>query len=115
MVRMPNMGFGMLEICGSPPILGTGLSADPGRGSEPGNPSSTLRWGKSTDEAGGENDIVRYVIWRRVAGVTEWEEPYLSIPAGEDNYIYQDADLTRWARPTSTPWPPRTAPRPFRP
>jgi prepilin-type N-terminal cleavage/methylation domain-containing protein len=92
LVRMPNMGFGMLEICGSPPILGSGLSAVLGVGGS-GEPVVNLAWAKATDEAGGENDIVRYVIWRKEVGVTEWEEPYLSIPAGEANYVYQDADL----------------------
>jgi type II secretory pathway pseudopilin PulG len=92
-VRMPNMGFGMLEICGSPPILGSALNAVVGIAAETGEAFVTLSWGKATDEAGGENDIVRYVIWRRIPGVTDFEEPYLSIPAGEDNYVYQDADL----------------------
>ena len=93
LVRMPNMGFGMLEICGSPPILGTGLTATLGV-APTGEPTVTLTWGKATDEAGGENDIVRYVIWRKEPGFTDWDEPYLSIPAGEDNYIYVDSDLT---------------------
>jgi len=93
LVRMPNMGFGMLEICGSPPILGTGLTATLGVAAT-GEPTVTLTWGKATDEAGGENDIVRYVIWRKEPGFTEWDEPYLSIPAGEDSYIYVDSDLT---------------------
>ena len=91
-VRMPNMGFGMLEICGSPPILGSGLSATIGVAVS-GEPVVNLAWDQATDEAGGEDDIVRYVIWRKVVGATEWEEPYLSIPAGETTYIYQDADL----------------------
>lgn len=93
LVLMPNMGFGMLEICGSPPILGTGLSATPGI-APTGEPTVTLSWGRATDEAGGENDIVRYVVWRREPGLSEWDEPYLSIPAGEDSYIYVDSDLT---------------------
>jgi prepilin-type N-terminal cleavage/methylation domain-containing protein len=92
-VRMPNMGFGMLEICGSPPILGTGLNASLGFAPDTGEPIITLTWDKATDEAGGENDIVRYVLWRRTPSQTDWGEPYLSIPAGEGGYIYQDANL----------------------
>jgi hypothetical protein len=91
-IRMPNMGFDMLEICGSPPILGSGLTATLGQAAT-GEPIVTLTWAKATDEAAGENDIVRYVIWRREPGITEWEEPYLSIPAGEASYTYNDADL----------------------
>jgi hypothetical protein len=91
-VRMPNMGFGLLETCGSKPILGTGLSLELvtlGTG----EPAVNLTWAPSTDDGQGENDIVRYVIWRRQAGSSAWDEPYLSIPAGEDSYFYQDADL----------------------
>ncbi len=90
-VRMPNMGFGMLDICGSKPILGTGLAVDVDLDIG-GGAVVTLNWGPSTDDGQGENDIVRYVIWRRLAG-EDWEEPYLSIPAGEDAYIYRDEDL----------------------
>ena len=52
-----------------------------------------LTWGTLTDEQGGENDVVRYVIWRRDSPTGDWGEPYLSIPAGESNYFYQDAAL----------------------
>jgi hypothetical protein len=91
-VRMPNMGFGLLDICGSRPGLGTVLSAAVSVAGT-GETVVDLTWGRSTDDGQGENDIVRYVIWRRLAGSANWDEPYLSIPAGGDNYIYQDADV----------------------
>ena len=52
-----------------------------------------LAWDASTDEGGGEDDIVRYVLFRRETSETTWDEPYLSIPAGESTYTYQDADV----------------------
>jgi prepilin-type N-terminal cleavage/methylation domain-containing protein len=96
-VLMPNMGFGMLETCGSPPILGTALSIQLSTPVAEEPVAVILSWGKGTDEDGGENDIVRYVIWRRAPGSGDWEEPYLSIPSGEDQYVYQDADLAMGA------------------
>jgi hypothetical protein len=91
-VRMPNTGFGLREICGSPPVLGTELTATLGT-AVTGEYAITLAWDKARDEAGGENDIVRYVIWRRKPGITDWGEPYLSIPAGSSAYVYDDGDL----------------------
>ncbi len=88
-IRMPNVGFGTLEMCGGPPILGTAIAADVvdlGGGEYAVN----LGWGQAVDEAAGEQDVVRYVIYRR-APQDGWGDPYLSIPAGEASYTYQDA------------------------
>lgn len=91
LIRLPNVGFGTLETCGSPPILGGGISA--ALVTLDGAPAVNLTWGRATDEGGGENDVVRYVLYRRLASETSWDEPYLSIPAGETNYTYVDADV----------------------
>jgi len=91
MVLLPNVGFGTLETCGSPPILGTGISATVVM--VDGAPAVDLAWAPSTDEGGGEGDVVRYVLYRREAGTGAFDEPYLSIPAGETSYTYQDADV----------------------
>ena len=90
-VRLPNMGFATLETCGSPPILGTGISA--ALVTVSGAPAVELTWGQATDEGGGEEDVVRYVLFRRPAGSSDWGEPYLSIPAGETSYTYVDGDV----------------------
>jgi hypothetical protein len=58
-----------------------------------GLPIVTLAWGQSIDENAGERDVFRYVIWRRVFGTTDWGDPYLSIPSGNPNYVYVDADV----------------------
>ena len=91
-VRMPNMGFGRQDRCGSNPSLGIGLSASLNL-SDVGRTRVDLAWERSRDDGQGENDIVRYVIWRRLAGAVDWEEPLFSIPAGKARYIYRDADL----------------------
>lgn len=93
LIPLPNAGFGMLTTCGAPPLLGVGLSATPVT-LPTGEPAVSLVWPPAVDEAGGEGDVVRYVVWRREAGSSEWGEPYLAIPAGAPNYTYQDAAVT---------------------
>jgi len=75
-------------------MLGTGLGAVtvvlPG-----GEYGIQLTWSRSTDEAGGEADVARYVIYRQEgAGGADWGDPYLSIPAGQTAYVYVDENVT---------------------
>jgi hypothetical protein len=91
-IRFPNAGLAVRRTCGDAPILGVGLAAAGlviG-----GNPAVQLTWSPATDEQAGEKDVELYVIWRRVLGDPEWGTPYLSIPAGQASYIYQDVDVT---------------------
>jgi hypothetical protein len=93
LIPLPNAGLGMLSTCGSPPILGVGLTAAAvtlGTG----EPAVNLSWNPAVDEAGGEGDVVRYVIWRRDSGATSWGDPFRAIPAGAPAYTYQDAAVT---------------------
>lgn len=93
LIPLPNAGLGMISTCGSAPILGVGVGAAAvtlGTG----EPAVNLSWSPAVDEAGGEADVVRYVIWRREAGVTEWGDPFRAIPAGASSYTYQDAAVT---------------------
>lgn len=90
LIPFPNAGLVKMATCGSPPILGVSLTAT--AGTLPGGaPEVTLTWDQAVDEAGGEKDVVRYVIWRREYGSTNWGDPYVAIPAGKTSYSYQDA------------------------
>jgi type II secretory pathway pseudopilin PulG len=92
LVGLPNAGFGQLSTCGSAPILGVGLGAGLiflGTG----EPAVRLTWSPAVDESGGENDVVRYVIFRRIVGAPTWGDPYVAIPGGAPNYTYQDASV----------------------
>jgi hypothetical protein len=92
LVRLPNAGLATRAQCGSDPLLGVGLGAvviaQPS-----GDPAVQLTWNPAIDEGGGENDVVRYVLWRRSATTVVWGDPYLSIPAGNPNYTYEDAAI----------------------
>lgn len=91
LVDLPNAGFGRLLTCGDEPILGSTLTAGITVGGT-GSPAVQLSWGPSVDEAGGEEDVIRYVLWRRVFG-GDWGDPFLSIPAGSSSYTYVDGTV----------------------
>jgi prepilin-type N-terminal cleavage/methylation domain-containing protein len=93
LVRLPNAGLAVKRSCGDEPILGIGLTAV-GVTLGTGEPAVNLTWSQAIDEAGGESDVTRYVIWRRQAAQPDWGEPYLSIPSGQATYSYQDLDVT---------------------
>lgn len=92
-IALSNAGFGMLASCGVPPMLGQQLSAILGT-TTAGDPAVSLSWLPAVDEAGGEGDVIRYVLWRREVGATDWGEPYLAVAAGAPTYAYLDAAVT---------------------
>ena len=93
LVQLPNAGLGRRPSCGDAPILGTSLNASAGTNTS-GDPVVDLSWGQATDESGGEQDVVRYVLYRRPSGSSDWGEPMLSIPSGQSSYSYSDATVT---------------------
>lgn len=89
-ITFPNAGFGTFSTCGDEPQLGTGLTAALVAlgGGEVG---IQLTWLPATDETAGETDVARYVIYRQVDVLTgDWGDPYLSLPAGQPDYLYVD-------------------------
>ncbi len=95
-MELPNVGIASRRTCGDAPILGTTLTAT-GITRLDGTPAVRLAWNAATDEYGGEKDVVQYVIWRkRITDVT-WGTPYLSLPAGNPTYVYDDAAVTSGA------------------
>lgn len=93
LIRLPNAGLAVKRSCGDEPILGVFLLAAPSLDVN-GDPIVTLTWNQAVDEAGGEQDVTRYVIWRRLDTATEWGDPYLSIPPGNPSYTYVDGAVT---------------------
>jgi prepilin-type N-terminal cleavage/methylation domain-containing protein len=94
LVRMPNAPFtARRQTCGDNPLNGTGFAVALGLGAG-GEPLARLTWNPSTDEGNGENDVRAYTIWRRIAANPDWGDPYLSIPAGLPNYVYDDFAVT---------------------
>lgn len=88
-VDLPNVGFGQQNTCGGQPILGSTVAA--GVATLPsGEPVIRLGWNAAVDEEEGEQDVVRYAIYRRQAGFTDWGDPYRAIPSGQSAYTFED-------------------------
>lgn len=93
LIDLPNAGLATRQTCGDPPIFGSAVTATEHTDST-GVESVNLSWNAAVDETGGEKDVVRYVIYRKLAAAVDWGDPYLSIPAGNATYIYNDAAVT---------------------
>jgi prepilin-type N-terminal cleavage/methylation domain-containing protein len=91
-IAFPNAGKSVLSTCGSPPLFGDSLVATPTTLAG-GEAAVELTWGQAIDEAGGEEDVVRYVLWRRETGMSDWGSPYVALPAGAGTYTYTDATV----------------------
>jgi prepilin-type N-terminal cleavage/methylation domain-containing protein len=89
-IPLPNAGLGLLRTCGDAPIQTETLNATATLLG--GVPSVALSWSPVVDEGAGENDVIRYVIFKRdVPNTGDWGEPFLSIPAGAASYTYTDS------------------------
>lgn len=96
-VRLLNAGLLRRTTCGEAPLQVTTFTAQVTTAG--GIPSVTLRWPASTDEAGGERDVERYLIFRRLeSGPADFDEPLLSLVSGRTTYTYVDNQVTAGAR-----------------
>ena len=89
LIWMPNAGQANRKTCGDVPILGSVLFAA-ANGVVNGAKVVNLTWVRATDETGGEKDVERYVVWRRLQADVDWGDPYVALPAGLVNYSYTD-------------------------
>jgi prepilin-type N-terminal cleavage/methylation domain-containing protein len=90
-IPLPNAGAKKLQTCGEAPIFGQAVGAVATLVS--GSPRVDVTWNASVDEASGETDVIRYVIWRRVGGAGAWGDPVASIASGASPYVFADADV----------------------
>jgi len=96
-VQLANAGISALQACGEPPVAGLALGANP-VALPGGSVRVDLSWNAAPDETGGERDVLRYVIWRRVSGTTNWGDPYLSVSSGINAYQYRDEQVVGGVR-----------------
>jgi hypothetical protein len=90
-VLLKNAGLVRFSSCGNAP-LSQGISPSATLATLNGQSVVNLRWTPALDENGGEHDVERYAIYRRLAGVPMFDEPFASVPAGDTVYHFQDSD-----------------------
>lgn len=91
-VRIPNAGIVRKRVCGSEPKTAESFNATPEVHS--GSSTILLEWDASVDQASGEEDVVRYLVWKRHESETDWGPPILALPVGDPSYSYRDAQVT---------------------
>ncbi len=91
-IPLHNVGIKKLQSCGDTPQFGQAVVAT---FNPVPNPSINVSWNAAIDEmTGAEEDIIRYVIYRRVAPTIAWGDPYASIPSGTaPPYLFTDTDV----------------------
>jgi len=92
-IPLPNAGFGVTGSCGDQPINNQTITAV--LTMVDGVPTVELAWDKVVDEGGGENDVVRYVVFKVEGALVggDWGEPFRSIPAGADDDTFSDSEV----------------------
>jgi prepilin-type N-terminal cleavage/methylation domain-containing protein len=87
-IRLLNAGLLNHVTCGDAPVFGQSVTAV-----APSSGQVVLTWNRATDDDGGENDVERYVIYRRAVG-DAFADPLASIPAGQPSHVFTDTQLS---------------------
>jgi len=85
---LPNLASQQLQTCGNTPQPVPSVTAI--TGGVAGADSVSITWNPSPDEWGGERDIMRYIVWRRLASDSTWNAPFASVPNGQTSYTLVD-------------------------
>lgn len=94
LIALPNAGLVSKKSCGDVPQLGGVVPvAAEGYAADGVTPVVNLTWGAATDETAGEQDVERYVVWRKLSTELDWGDPYVTIPTGTAPYHYQDPSV----------------------
>lgn len=89
-IRMPNLGIARFTTCGTAPAAPTTLVVTP----DPAARTVQFDWMPSPDEGGGQQDVERYSIFRRLAASTAFGgDPVGSVAGGAGSYTWMDQDV----------------------
>ncbi len=92
LVRLYNVGLMGRVSCGQQPYPGgtpTATATLVG-----GNPAVVVTWTKSTDDGGGEKDVERYAVFRRLSSGTQFGDPITSLVASQlASYSFTDMNV----------------------
>lgn len=93
-VRLMNAGLLRRKTCGDAPLAATPLFTTAVEQVD-GVPRVRLAWLRTGEEAAGERDVERYVIYRRRLAEPDFGEPLASVAAGSAAYTYVDPAVAR--------------------
>jgi hypothetical protein len=92
-IRLMNSGLLKHSSCGQPPY-GPGVPVATSSPPAAKVPLVTLTWAASSDDGGGEKDIERYAIFRRLSTDLAFADPISSIPASTKlSYSFTDTQV----------------------
>jgi len=94
-ITLPNAGKAVKKTCGDEPLLGAAIAFATIPFVDPLTADTVVRltWNAAVDETTGERDVMRYVVWRDTAVFAMAGDPYLSIPAGNASYQFDDTNV----------------------
>jgi type II secretory pathway pseudopilin PulG len=90
LIRLPNAGLAAQPNCGNRPLLGSGLQATAVDATASASGYIRLQWDRAVDEYIGEQDVIRYVLWRREGNSGPWGDPLISVSPGSSTYVHED-------------------------
>jgi prepilin-type N-terminal cleavage/methylation domain-containing protein len=88
MVRLPNAGLAVSQMCGDAPQAPTAVAAAVSPGAAP--HQVTLTWNASVDESSGEHDVLRYIVYRKPFSAASFTDPIGSVSAGSTTYSFSE-------------------------
>lgn len=92
-ISLPNAGMTSRKTCGDEP-LNSGMSFSAVDTVYNSAAAVRLMWNPSVDEASGERDVNRYLLWKSQALPVGTGDPFLNVPAGSaPPYIYIDQSV----------------------
>jgi prepilin-type N-terminal cleavage/methylation domain-containing protein len=71
-IQVPNNGIPMPTVCGRAPLAPGSLTVTD---TIPGSGILWLSWPNSVDQDAGEQDVLQYILYRKLQGATSWSDP----------------------------------------
>jgi hypothetical protein len=94
--KLLNVGMSRSTVCGDKPIAVTSATANIAAvtGGGPWHVSKVrIAWNSSLDQDGGEKDVARYLIFKKLAASADWGSPIADLAASQTNYTLDDTSL----------------------
>jgi hypothetical protein len=93
-IHLMNAGLIHHTTCGNPPLPVTPTAvATAADGVTVLQPYVTITWAKSVDDGGGEKDVERYAVYKRLSTSATFDMPFASLPGGTSSYTFVDSDV----------------------